>query len=203
MYQFKKGDVEIVNDETVYQGFFSMKRFTLRHKLFEGGWTDVMTRECFNQGDAVAVILYDPKEDVILLGEQFRIGAIREESPWLFEVVAGRIEAGETPDEVAIRESREEMQAEVQQLIPVYDFFPSPGGTNEKVYYYCGIVDSTNMKRVCGLKHEQEDISVDLYPLDDAIRMVNERKLKDAIAIIGIQWLALNREQLQSGVYKK
>ena len=198
MQKFSKTDVEIISEEVPFQGFFSMKRYTLRHKLFEGGWTDVMTRECFNQGDAVAVILYDPKVDAILLGEQFRIGALSEFSPWLFEVVAGKIEPGETPNEVAIRESKEEMQADITKLIPVFDFFPSPGGTNERVYYYCGLIDSQNMKRVCGLKEENEDISVDVYPLDRAIELVNENKLKDVIAIIGIQWLALNRHKLRA-----
>jgi ADP-ribose pyrophosphatase len=198
MQQFTKQDVDIEKEETVYDGFFTMKRFTLKHKLFEGGSTESITRENLLQGEAVAVILYDPNEDVILLGKQFRVGTMREPSPWLLEVVAGRFEEGETPDEVAIRESEEEMQADIKKLIHLFDFYSSPGATDEKVYYYCGIVDSRNMKRVCGLKEENEDISVDLYKLDDAIQMVKENKIQDGIAIVGIQWLALNRDELVS-----
>ena len=118
MKAFTHNDLSIEKTETVYNGFFKMKRHTLKHKLFDGGWTDTMTRECFMQGEAVAVILYDPQNDSILLGEQFRVGAINETSPWLLEVVAGRIEEGETPDDVAYRESVEEMQAEIKKLIP-------------------------------------------------------------------------------------
>lgn len=197
MTQYTKADVQIEKQEVLYDAYFRVIRYTLRHKLHEGGWTDRMTRENFMQGDAAAVILYDPDKDTILLGEQFRIGAIKEENPWLLEVVAGRFEPGESPEDVAIRESEEEMRATVKKLIPMFDFYSSPGGTNEKVYYYCGIIDSTNMAGVCGLKEEHEDIAVGVYALEDAIRMVNENQIKDGIALIGIQWLCMNRERLR------
>ncbi len=198
MEAFTHNDVVIETTEQLYKGFFKMARFTLQHRLFEGGWTETVSRECFMQGEAVAVILYDPDNDSVLLGEQFRIGTLRENSPWLLEPVAGRIEAGETPDAVARRESAEEMNATIKKLIPIFDFYSSPGASDEKVYYYCGIVDSQGMKRICGLKAENEDISVDVYAFEDVIQMLDNNKLKDGITIIGIQWLQIHRQRLQS-----
>ena len=71
------------------------------------------------------------------------------------------------------------MGADIKKLIPIFDFYSSPGASNEKVHYFCGIVDSTGMTRVCGLKEECEDISVDVYALDDLIQMVADNKIKE------------------------
>jgi hypothetical protein len=42
------------------------------------------------RGNCVAVILYDPDRDEVVLIEQFRAGAVlRPEHAWLIEIVAG------------------------------------------------------------------------------------------------------------------
>jgi len=174
-----------------------MKRITLKHRLFNGSWTEAITRECFMQGPAAAVVLYDPKQDSVVLGEQFRVGALAEECPWLLEVVAGRFEAGESAEQTALRESQEEMNAHIKKLIPIFDFYSSQGATDEKVYLFCGIVDSHNMTNLCGVKEEVEDISVDVYPLNQAIQMMQDNKIQNAVGIISIQWLQLHRDTLQ------
>jgi len=84
-------DVEIDVTETAFQGFFKILRYRLRHRLFSGGWSEFMSRELFERGDAVAVLPYDPRLDKIGLIEQFRIGALAaEQGPWCVEVIAQR-----------------------------------------------------------------------------------------------------------------
>ncbi|MET0379829.1 MAG: NUDIX domain-containing protein, partial [Spongiibacteraceae bacterium] len=116
-----RDDVEIVKDETVYQGFFKLSRFTLRHRLFRGGWSPIFTRELFRRRDAVGVLLYDPKLDCVALIEQFRIGAYLRPGtqPWLLEVVAGVIDTDESPGEVATREALEEANCTITALEPI------------------------------------------------------------------------------------
>ena len=41
---FGHEDLEILDKTTVFQGFFRLERYTLRHKLFNGGWSGVMQR---------------------------------------------------------------------------------------------------------------------------------------------------------------
>src|SRR5690606_24812325 len=83
---FTKEDVEILQCETLYQGFFRAEKMTLRHRLFRGGWTTPMAREIFVRGEAVGVLLYDKARDLIGLVEQFRIGALAEpHTPWLWK----------------------------------------------------------------------------------------------------------------------
>ena len=107
--EFNHADVEILRREEMYKRFFSVEKIFLRHKLFDGGWGKEIGRELFVRGEAVAVVLYDPRNDLIGMVEQFRIGALDEPNgPWCYEVVAGMLEQGELPEEVARRELIEE-----------------------------------------------------------------------------------------------
>ena len=62
-------DIEVISQETVFQGYFRMDALTLRHKRFDGSWTQGIRRELFQRGDAVAVLPWDVKEDRVILIE--------------------------------------------------------------------------------------------------------------------------------------
>ena len=64
---FTQQDIEILNEETLYSGFFTLKRIQLRHKLFAGGMSGTVTRELLVKGAASAVISYDPMRDEVIL----------------------------------------------------------------------------------------------------------------------------------------
>src|SRR3546814_17727875 len=71
--------VDILEKTTPFKGYFQVDRYRLRHRKFDGGWTDEMAREIFERGHAAAVLLYDPARDAVVLIEQFRPGARSEE----------------------------------------------------------------------------------------------------------------------------
>ena len=189
----------VVEEETVYQGFFSLIRYRFRHTLYRGGWSEVLERELFHRGRCVAVIPYDPRRDRVVLIEQFRVGAMKtEQDPWLLEIVAGAIEEGEEPPEVAHREALEEAGCTLDELIPIYEFFTTPGGCSEKLTLFCGIVDASQIGGHYGLPEEQEDIWVRVVDYQDAINLLAQGKIDSAIPIVALQWLALNRDQLRT-----
>ncbi len=189
---------EILESEVVYQGYFRMDRYRLRHRKHDGGWTGTMTREVFERGHVVAVILYDPPRDRLVLLNQFRIAALAGGKPgWQTEIVAGIIEEGEAPEEVAYRETEEESGCRLKTLIPLYHYLVSPGGTSETMWLYCGIVDSEGAGGIHGLDAENEDIKVETLPFSEAMTRIGDGRIDNAPAIMGIQWLALNRERLQ------
>ena len=64
--------VETLEVSTPFEGYFRIDRYRLKHRLYEGGWTNVLTRDVFEQGHASAVVLYDPKADELVFVEQFR-----------------------------------------------------------------------------------------------------------------------------------
>jgi ADP-ribose pyrophosphatase len=193
-----KKQFEILHTEVVYPGFFRMEKYRLKHTLFAGGWSAEISRELFMRGNCVAVVLYDPHTDEIVLIEQFRIGAISQpDRAWMVEIVAGAIEEGETAEQVAYRESIEEAGCEIQELMVINEFYTTPGGSSEKITLFCGRVDSTLVGGIHGLDDEDEDILVRAVPFDEAYNMLENREIESAIPIIAIQWLALNRQQLK------
>jgi ADP-ribose pyrophosphatase len=193
-----KKQFEIIEEKTSYDGFFKLKQFQLKHSLYAGGWSKTITRELFHRGNCVAVLLYDANRDEVIIIEQFRIGAIQmPDRAWLLEIVAGAIEPGETAVEVAIRESVEEANCEVQELLKINEFFTSPGGTSELLSLYCGKVDSQDVGGIHGLDHEDEDILVKAMKFDDVYQLLLDGKVLSAIPIIAIQWLYINRAELQ------
>ena len=191
-------EFKIINKEILYSGFFRMEKYCLQHTLYAGGWSAVINRELFVRGSCVAVLLYDPERDKVVLIEQFRAGAILQpDRAWLVEIVAGAIEEGETAIEVAYRESIEEAGCEIQELIVINEFYTTPGGASERITLFCGKIDSTKVGGIHGLDHEDEDIWVRSVDFDEAYRMVESNEIESAIPIIAIQWLALNKEKIR------
>jgi ADP-ribose pyrophosphatase len=193
-----KKQFEILGKEVVYPGFFRMEKYRLKHTLFAGGWSAEISRELFMRGNCVAVLLYDPHADKVVLIEQFRAGAISQpDKAWLMEIVAGAIEEGETAEQVAYRESIEEAGCEIQELMVINEFYTTPGGSSEKITLFCGKIDCTRVGGIHGLDDEEEDILARAVHFDEAYEMLENRKIESAIPIIAIQWLALNRQQLK------
>jgi ADP-ribose pyrophosphatase len=196
--QFERRDAEIIKLEPVFQGYFRVDRYQFRHRLFGGGWTGPVTREVFERGHSVAVLLYDPQEDAVVLIEQFRAGAFAAGmGPWLIECVAGIIDEGESPDEVARRESIEETGCTLARLERIGKFLYSTGACSEVCRLYIGEVDTAKAGGVHGLAAENEDIKTHIIPADDAIAALDTGTLDNAALIIAIAWLARHREALR------
>lgn len=182
---------------TLFQKYFQLDEYILSHELYRGGYSEEFSREIFERGSAVALLPYDPKCRKVVLIEQFRAGAIHAKtSPWLIECIAGIVEAGETEEQVAIRESHEEAGCEIKQLHLISRYFVSPGGTTEECTLYCGIIDSAGVGGIHGLANENEDIRVVVVNADTAYAWVAEGKIKSSATIIALQWLQLNENRL-------
>ncbi|GAA0223078.1 NUDIX domain-containing protein [Marinomonas primoryensis] len=194
---YSQKDVEVLEDECLYKGFFEMRKLTLRHKKFNGEWSHPMTREMMVRSDAVCVLLFDPIADKILLIEQFRPTVMRSDSPWLLELVAGMVEEGESDEEVARRESFEEAGVTVKRLEYMFKFVPSPGGLVEYLRMYAGEFDSSlvDVDKIHGLDDENEDIKLHLVTSDAAIALL-KHDVENASTIMGLQWFALNKNDL-------
>lgn len=193
-------DVDVVELQTTYEGFFRIDRYRLRHKVFDGNrWSQEIDREVFERGHAVSVLPYDPHRDEVVLTEQFRMGGLAAPgvSHWQIECVAGIIDAGHTPEETAIRETQEETGLEVTNLTEAYHYLCSPGGSSETVRLYCGQVDSSTADGVHGLAEEGEFIRVFPATLPDAFDLLDTGKIANGMTIIALQWLRANRDELR------
>ena len=204
--ELTRDDVEVVEKTTVYKGRFQVDRYRIRHKRHDGDWSETFVREVFERGQAAAVLPYDPVLDRVVLIEQFRPGAYASgRYPWLVEIVAGIIDPGETAADVVRREAWEEAHVELTDIERVGGFLMTPGACTEAVEFYVGRTDSRGAGGVYGLAHEHEDIRVFTVSTDEAAALLAAGKIENALAIIAIQWLLLNRMQLRDrwGAFKR
>lgn len=195
--QFNTKDVQIISKETLFHGFFKMVRYSFKHKLFEGGWSETIKREMFERGHAAAMLPYDPKTDQVVIIEQIRVGALEHHSPWQMEIVAGMIDSGEQAEDVVRREAVEEAGISVGELERVTSYYPSSGGCSERLDVYVGQVDAGTAHGVHGLDYEGEDIRVHVISRQQAYQWVEEGKFENGASIIALQWLELNHKRLQ------
>lgn len=182
--------------EPLYRGFYRMDRLTVTHQRFGGGELTI-ERELMDRHDAVCVLLVDLNSDETVLIEQFRVGAIHTDNPWLLEVVAGLIDKDESPEEVARREAVEEAGVELGRLHPITRYLPSPGGSNESVHLYVAEATAHHAEGVHGLDEEGEDIRVQSVPFSQAFDWCRDGTINNAAAIIALQWLELNLDWLR------
>ncbi|EHD1695001.1 ADP-ribose diphosphatase [Vibrio vulnificus] len=195
---FTPEDVEVLSKEPLFQGFFKMIKYRFRHKLFAGGWSNVIEREMFERGHAAAMLPYDPIRDEVVLIEQIRVGALEHQHPWQLEIVAGMIDRDESADDVVRREAQEEAGLEVGQLVSVVSYYPSAGGCSEKLDVFIGEVDASIAHGIHGLDYEDEDIRVHVMTREQAYDLVKRGKIENGASIIALQWLELNHLQLKS-----
>ena len=195
---FSRDDVELLGEEVLYSGFFRMLAYRIRHRLFAGGWSGEMRRELFWRPSAVGVLPYDPRNDLVGLIEQFRVGALeRPQGPWLLEVVAGLVEEGETPEQVARRELMEEAGLDATRLVPIQEVLLSPGGSNERIALFCGITSLSGKGGVFGLAQEHEDIYLHVVSREQAFEALRQGYCDNAALTIALQWLALHHEDIR------
>ncbi|MFP2238865.1 ADP-ribose diphosphatase [Pseudescherichia vulneris] len=196
---YGKNDVEIIARETLYSGFFSIDLYRFRHRLFNGEMSGEVRREIFERGHAAVLLPFDPVRDEVVLVEQIRIAAYdASESPWLMEMVAGMIEEGESPEDVARREAVEEAGLDVRRVKHMLSYLASPGGTSERLTILVGEVDASTAQGIHGLADENEDIRVHVVSREQAYQWVEEGKIDNAASVIALQWLQLHYQALRN-----
>jgi nudix-type nucleoside diphosphatase (YffH/AdpP family) len=194
------GDVEALGLERPYTGFFALEEHRLRHRLFDGGWSEEVSRTIVSIGDAVTVVPYDPRRDRVLLIEQFRAAmfARGDRCPWGVEAVAGRIDAEMEAETAARREAREEAGVELGRIEKIAAYYTTPGYAAEQVTSLIGEADLADAGGRFGVAHEHEDIRAFTVPLDEALAGVARGEIDNAPAILSLLWLAQNRERLRA-----
>lgn len=195
---YNKNDVKIMSKLPLYNGFFNMIKYTFRHRLFAGGWSEPIEREMFERGHAAALLPYDPKSDSVVLIEQVRVGVLEDHSPWQLEIVAGIIDPGETAEQVVVREAEEEAGVDIQRIEKITSYLPSSGGCSERLDVFIGEVNSELASGIHGLEEEGEDIRVHVVSRQQAYSWVESGKIENGASIIALQWLELNHQRLRS-----
>ena len=195
-----RSDVVVHEHSQPYTKFFALQQADLRVPRFDGAGSERVERAAFIGTDAAIVLPYDPKTDQVLLVEQFRFGPfVRADAhPWLMEPVAGRIDAGETAQAAAIRESFEEAGLQITDLHKVHSGYSSPGCSSEYFHIFVGLADIGDGAAILsGLPEESEDIQGHVLSFDDFYHRLTTHQLPVVPLALAGYWLAQNRDSLR------
>ncbi len=192
-----KYNFDIIDNKTVFQDFFKINKYRLRHESFRGGWLAPVERLRVEGLSAVSVLLYDIHRDCVALVEQFRIGAIEAGAgAWLLETVGGYQAPDEAAEDVVRREVREEAGCDVLDLEPICEFYVSPGISCERIALFCARVDTSQLGAIHGLADEGEETRVVILPADEALGELYQRANSTSV-IIALQWFGAHRDELR------
>ena len=184
---------KVLNKKNIHDGFFKMNEVTLKYQKYDGSWSNEVKRELFGGAQVASVLPYDPKNNKIVLIQQFRPGTIsRDSGNYLDEIVGGIIDPGETPENTAKRECLEETGCRVKKLSLIQEYFPAPGSSESFYHLFLGEVDAPDKEMVRGLENENEDILVKSYSFQEVKEKLEKKQIINGLTLIALQWFFLN-----------
>lgn len=187
--------VSIEQKRYIFEDIFKVEEALLRHEKFNGEMSNELRRISLERGDSVAVLVFNLTTDKIILISQFRYPSYKKGNGWLIETIAGMVDPGEEPEESAGREVQEETGLNISTLEHIATFYPSPGGSSERIHLYYSEVsgEQAKYKGTGGLISEGEDIKAEELSLEEALSRIKSGEIMDAKTIIGIYWLENRR----------
>jgi ADP-ribose pyrophosphatase len=126
------------------------------------------------------VILPVPERGHIVLIRQYRHAVGR----WLWEVPAGSVDPGESPDAAAKRECHEEIGQVPDTIVRLGALYPTPGYCDEEMIFFrvSGLGDSVETAAV----DEDEDIEARTFPIREAREMIRTGQIVDMKTVVGL-----------------
>jgi ADP-ribose pyrophosphatase len=163
----------VLTSEMLYQG----RVFGVRQdQVVEPGGVEV-TRDIVTHNGSV-VVLPVFSDGGILLIRQYR-HSVRQ---FLWELVAGRVEAGESPGRAARRELAEETGYRARRYRKLMDVFPTPGFVSENMVVYLAEGLTTGPAR----PEADEKIEARRFSVRELESMMRSGKLRDAKSIAAV-----------------
>ncbi|MEX0275900.1 MAG: NUDIX domain-containing protein [Ruegeria sp.] len=198
--QTSDADIVVHQRQRAYINYFAMEEVDLQYRRYDGSMGPTLSRNALMQGSVVVVLPYDPVRDVVLIVEQFRapVFMIDDPEPWMWEAVAGMIDPGETPEQAAIRESREEAHIDLSALEYAGGAYSSSGSSTEFAHLYVGLAELTETTDSGGVADEGEDIRSKILPFDEFMDLVDRNAFKNLQLLTLANWLARHRERLRT-----
>lgn len=164
---------KLLSSKTVFTG----KVFSVRHDEVSEPGGVVAGRDIVVHPGSVVVMPVFPDGKILLI-RQYRHTA----QDFLWELVAGRVDQGESPVAAAHRELGEETGYSARRLKKLLEIFPSPGFVDEIMWIFA----ATGLTEGSAHPEEDERIEARRFSLREAERMIRSGKLRDAKSIAGI-----------------
>ena len=133
---------------------------------------------------AVVPFLSDPEgeEPQILLLRQFRYAA----DGYIYEIPAGRLDAGEEPKDCAVRELKEETGCTADRIEPLFTMFTTPGFTDETIHVFM----ATGLTHGQSAREPDEFAEVVIMRLAEALELIQQGAIPDGKTALAILFAA-------------
>ena len=174
-----------------------LKKTTFDHQRSDGRWQTV-SRETYDRGNGVTVLLLNRRERKVLLTRQFRYPAFVNgvADGMLVESCAGVLEQ-ENAEQAIRQEVAEETGYHIGPARKLFELFMSPGSVTEKVMFFMADYDASQKSESGGgLEHEGEDIETLEIDYDEAWAMVEDGRIIDGKTVILLQYLKIHDSAL-------
>lgn len=133
---------------------------------------------------AVVPFLSEPtgEDPQVLMIRQYRYAA----SSYLYEIPAGRLEPGETPEQCARRELEEETGCRAQRIEALTSVFTTPGFTDERIHLFAAFGLTAGQVQ----RDADEFLEVKTMPLTQALAMISTGEIVDGKTIVALLFIA-------------
>jgi ADP-ribose pyrophosphatase len=192
-----KAEVTLGGPTLIGRGYMRYERYQL--SIGRGGEPAlVQQRDVLRAGRVAAVLPVDLQRGQVILIRQFRLAAhLATGRGEMVEIVAGRVEHGESAATAARRECIEEIGVAPDRLVELYSVLPTPGLTDEYVTFFLGFVDATQVPARAGAAEENEDTRPFAVSIEDAVAALDQGQVANGLMVSALQWLALHRGRLK------
>ena len=185
-------DVRILEERVLAHDWYLLRKTTFEHRRRDGR-LQVVSRETYDRGNGVALLLFNAARGTVILIRQFRFPAWVNgcADGMLVETCAGLLD-GNDPLAAMRREAIEETGYAVKSPRKVFEAYMSPGSVTEKLHFFVAACDDADRQGAGGGEaHEGEDIEVLELPLARALAMIASGEIQDGKTIMLLQHAAM------------
>ena len=192
----RAGDVALPEPELLAKAYHDYWRYHATIKGADGAPVE-QQRDVLCAGKVVVVLPLDVARDELVLMRQFRLPAhLANGRGELIEIVAGRVEPGESLVEAARRECQEEIGVAPAAMVEVLTFLSTPGVTDEELTIYLAAVDASQVREGPHTTPDGERLTLFRVSVDEALAALARGTMRGSPVLIALQWLALNRQRV-------
>jgi len=179
--------IKLQAEEREYNGYFKIDSSVVDE--FENGiYKDSYKRYKLTRPDASTILVFNEDTNKVILVKQFRFPIAHIVSENILEAAAGKIDAGETPKQAAVRELKEELGYIISEdrLSKPIVMMTAPGYSVERIFIFLVVVRNSDKDPNAGggVQGEHENIETVEVDVNEFKRMVEDNEIQDAKTII-------------------